>query len=206
CSRTPRPWSKSTSARASSSSTASKSCSAPSRPALSVCSSTACSTARRSLPTEPGSRRWKPILATVRLPSHASQRMVLSKIGDLINYYTLICSQLTQRFAYSYSKKEPNRSGDQVMNTQGRAQSKSSASRVLLTSACAYAALMAGAAHAQEDQSGSATQVSDIIVTGSRVARPDYVANSPIVSVSTEAIEDTGQVSVERALTQLPQF
>ncbi|WP_392353584.1 hypothetical protein V8F63_13240 [Brevundimonas sp. LF-1] len=46
--------------------------------------------------------------------------------------------------------------------------------------------------------------MSDIIVTGSRVARPDYVANSPIVSVSTEAIEDTGQVSVERALTQLP--
>ena len=92
------------------------------------------------------------------------------------------------------------------MSTQRRTRARSTASRVLLTSACAYAALMAGAAHAQEDQAGSATQVSDIIVTGSRVARPDYVANSPIVSVSTEAIEDTGQVSVERALTQLPQF
>lgn len=92
------------------------------------------------------------------------------------------------------------------MKNQGHTRSKPKASRVLLTSACAYAALMAGAAHAQEDQSETATHVSDIIVTGSRVARPDYVANSPIVSVSTEAIEDTGQVSVERALTQLPQF
>jgi len=92
------------------------------------------------------------------------------------------------------------------MSTQSRTRAKSSASRVLLTSACAYAALMAGSAHAQENPSDSTTQVSDIIVTGSRVARPDYVANSPIVSVSTEAIEDTGQVSVERALTQLPQF
>ena len=92
------------------------------------------------------------------------------------------------------------------MKNQGLTRSKPKPSRVLLTSACAYAALMAGAAHAQEDQSETATHVSDIIVTGSRVARPDYVANSPIVSVSTEAIEDTGQVSVERALTQLPQF
>jgi len=46
----------------------------------------------------------------------------------------------------------------------------------------------------------------EIIVTGSLISRPDYQANSPIVSVSEEAFENTGQLTVERALTQLPQF
>ncbi len=46
----------------------------------------------------------------------------------------------------------------------------------------------------------------DIVVTGSRIARPDYVANSPIVSVGSAAIENTGRVTVESTLTQLPQF
>ena len=77
----------------------------------------------------------------------------------------------------------------------------------LLVASCAYATLAPSIAAAQETPADEpVAQVSDIIVTGSRVARPDYVANSPIVSVTTEAIEDTGQVSVERALTQLPQF
>jgi iron complex outermembrane recepter protein len=46
----------------------------------------------------------------------------------------------------------------------------------------------------------------EIVVTGSLIARPDYKADSPIVSVSKEAITNTGQVTVESALTQLPQF
>jgi iron complex outermembrane receptor protein len=46
----------------------------------------------------------------------------------------------------------------------------------------------------------------DIVVTGSLIARPDYKANSPIVSVTKEALEGTGQITVERALSQLPQF
>ena len=46
----------------------------------------------------------------------------------------------------------------------------------------------------------------EVIVTGSRIARPDYVANSPIVSLSTDTIENSGRVTVESALTQMPQF
>ncbi len=46
----------------------------------------------------------------------------------------------------------------------------------------------------------------DIVITGSRIARPDYVANSPIVSLSQDTLENTGRVTVESALTQLPQF
>lgn len=46
----------------------------------------------------------------------------------------------------------------------------------------------------------------EIIVTGSLIARPDYQANSPIVSVGEDMLQNTGQVTVEQALTQMPQF
>lgn len=92
------------------------------------------------------------------------------------------------------------------MKTFRQASKATSFNRALLTGVCAYALVAAGAVQAQDATAESETQVNDVIVTGSRIARPDYVANSPIVSVTTEAIEDTGQVSVERALSQLPQF
>jgi outer membrane receptor protein involved in Fe transport len=65
----------------------------------------------------------------------------------------------------------------------------------------------AGTVSAQEtpEESG-AVEVGEIVVTGSRIARRDYASNSPLVSVTTEAIENTGQVTVEKALTQMPQF
>lgn len=81
--------------------------------------------------------------------------------------------------------------------------------RGLLVASCACGVLAAGAASAQDEtpyQEEEAAEVSEVIVTGSRIARPDYVANSPIVSVSAETIENTGQLTVERALGQLPQF
>ncbi|MEP9400500.1 TonB-dependent receptor domain-containing protein [Sphingomonas silueang] len=61
-------------------------------------------------------------------------------------------------------------------------------------------ALAAGTAQPAEEPG------EDIVVTGSLIARPDYQANSPIVSVGAEAIAATGQITVERALSQMPQF
>ncbi len=46
----------------------------------------------------------------------------------------------------------------------------------------------------------------DIIVTGSRIARRDYTADSPIVSVGQKAIENVGPATLEQALNELPQF
>ena len=43
----------------------------------------------------------------------------------------------------------------------------------------------------------------DIIVTGSLIARPDYKSDSPIVSVSKDVLSNSGQATVERALTSL---
>ncbi|RKF21693.1 TonB-dependent receptor [Altericroceibacterium spongiae] len=83
--------------------------------------------------------------------------------------------------------------------------------RTMLLCGSAFATLFAQTAHAQveapdtEEPSANASSP-EIVVTGSRIARPDYQANSPIVSVGEEAIENSGQVTVERALAQLPQF
>ncbi len=80
------------------------------------------------------------------------------------------------------------------------------ACRGLLLCTSAYGALFTHAAMAQDDGTSEGSGPSDIVVTGSRIARPDYVANSPIVSLGEQAIESTGQLTVERALAQLPQF
>jgi outer membrane receptor protein involved in Fe transport len=45
-----------------------------------------------------------------------------------------------------------------------------------------------------------------IIVTGSRIARPDLAASSPVSVVSAEAIKQTNTVTVEQILASNPQF
>ena len=49
-------------------------------------------------------------------------------------------------------------------------------------------------------------QVGEVVVTGSRIARRDYVADSPIVSVQAKAFENTGAVTLDRLFNQIPQF
>ncbi len=50
-----------------------------------------------------------------------------------------------------------------------------------------------------------AQELDVVTVTGSRVKR-DFASDSPIVSVGTEALQQTGSVSIEQVLNQLPQF
>ena len=52
---------------------------------------------------------------------------------------------------------------------------------------------------------GSA-EVEEVIVTGSRIARQDYKSNTPIVTVGAEALKNSGVVTVETLLNELPQF
>jgi iron complex outermembrane recepter protein len=82
--------------------------------------------------------------------------------------------------------------------------------RLLGTSMFAGAAIVAATAlistpalaqDAQEDD-----QVEDIVVTGSRIARQDYVANSPIVTVTQEDFQATGSVTIDTLINDLPQF
>lgn len=46
----------------------------------------------------------------------------------------------------------------------------------------------------------------DIVVTGSRIARRDYVSDSPIVTQSADQIRNSGTVNLETVLNRLPQF
>lgn len=66
-----------------------------------------------------------------------------------------------------------------------------------------FATLGAGAAAAQVV---AAEAVEEVVVTGSRIARKDYVSNSPIVTLPAQQIEAAGAVTVEAALNQMPQF
>src|SRR5689334_7355890 len=45
-----------------------------------------------------------------------------------------------------------------------------------------------------------------VVITGSRIARQDYVANSPIVTVGAEDLAATGVTTLDTLLNEMPQF
>ena len=49
-------------------------------------------------------------------------------------------------------------------------------------------------------------ELEEILVTGSRIARPDFESASPIVSVTQEHFQETGATSVELVMNRLPQL
>jgi iron complex outermembrane receptor protein len=58
---------------------------------------------------------------------------------------------------------------------------------------------------AQASPSG-AEEMDTVTVTGSRIQRPDYVSDSPVVSVNAAALSETGSNATEHLLNTLPQF
>jgi iron complex outermembrane receptor protein len=76
--------------------------------------------------------------------------------------------------------------------------------------AAALSGVAAPSAFAQEaaqPRSQAAPQEIDTItVTGSRIRRNDYVSDSPIVTVSAQALTETGSTAIEAVLNRLPQF
>ncbi|HEV7714121.1 MAG TPA: TonB-dependent receptor plug domain-containing protein, partial [Steroidobacteraceae bacterium] len=46
----------------------------------------------------------------------------------------------------------------------------------------------------------------EVTITGSRIARRDYEASSPIVTIGADRLEQSSQTGIESALNQLPQF
>lgn len=80
----------------------------------------------------------------------------------------------------------------------------------LSTSIFAILAALAAPAHAQSapetDAPAAETEVQEIVVTGSRIARRDFQAASPIVTMDSSTVASTGKVTLEDGLNQLPQF
>ena len=56
------------------------------------------------------------------------------------------------------------------------------------------------------DASAASDELSEVTVTGSRITRRDYEANSPLVSVDAAALEQRGGLNVESYLNQLPSY
>ncbi|HEY6125153.1 MAG TPA: TonB-dependent receptor [Steroidobacteraceae bacterium] len=60
-----------------------------------------------------------------------------------------------------------------------------------------------------QDSNGQTAQpeiLETVTVTGSRIRRDDYVSDSPTVTVSAEAMSETGSTAMEHLLNSLPQF
>src|SRR3954469_7942098 len=49
-------------------------------------------------------------------------------------------------------------------------------------------------------------QLAEVVVTGSLITDPNHISPSPIVITSAEDLKQSGSVSIEAALNQLPQF
>lgn len=55
-------------------------------------------------------------------------------------------------------------------------------------------------------EQGAGNHQDMIVVTGSRISRRDFVSESPITTVSADVVANTGQLTLEKSLGQLPQF
>ncbi|WP_235911497.1 TonB-dependent receptor plug domain-containing protein [Croceibacterium soli] len=79
----------------------------------------------------------------------------------------------------------------------------------LVCSSAAWAASFAGTAYAQDAEVAAEAAVEpgeSIVVTGSRIQRRDYEANSPIVTANEELLENQSTAAIETALNKLPAF
>jgi outer membrane receptor protein involved in Fe transport len=71
---------------------------------------------------------------------------------------------------------------------------------------CAGAALLLPASAAWAQATPAPKDVEEVVVTGSRIARKDYTAESPLVTVSQEFVQSAGPASMEATLNLMPQF
>jgi outer membrane receptor protein involved in Fe transport len=78
----------------------------------------------------------------------------------------------------------------------------------MLATALATSALpgLGQAADTSATADGGSAELSEVVVTGSLIRNANYVSSSPIVTTSAEELQATGAVTVEAALTQLPDF
>ena len=77
----------------------------------------------------------------------------------------------------------------------------------LLTSSILFGAIMIGATPviAQEATPPVGTDVSEIVVTGSRIRQANLTTTSPVTQVTSEDIAASGVSRLEDMVTQLPQ-
>lgn len=78
--------------------------------------------------------------------------------------------------------------------------------KAVLLASGACASVFAVPAFAQSTDAEEEATQGTIVVTGSRIARPDYVSNSPTVTVDEEFLRQSSTSAIEQQLNKLPQF
>src|SRR5690606_36342332 len=84
--------------------------------------------------------------------------------------------------------------------------SRSHGSNALVMAAVAAALDSAAPGVWSAEAEAGGPELTEVVVTGSRIIRRDYESQSPIVTVSEEAFENRSSVGIEETLNQLPQF
>ncbi|WP_372784642.1 TonB-dependent receptor domain-containing protein [Phenylobacterium sp.] len=73
-------------------------------------------------------------------------------------------------------------------------------------SALALLAALTPFAALAQTASTPAVEVQEVIVTGSHIARQDYSASTPVVTIGAAAVQKTGSVTLDTVLKEQPQF
>jgi outer membrane receptor protein involved in Fe transport len=68
------------------------------------------------------------------------------------------------------------------------------------------AAALAGYTHTAVAAADESAELEEVQVTGSRILRPDFTANSPLVSIDSAALESKSGLNIEAYLNQLPNY
>ena len=81
-------------------------------------------------------------------------------------------------------------------------------SAVSIAVAFAIQASLMQTARAQDaaDSRADASDLAQVVITGSRIAHRDYEANSPIQTIDASALENKAAVTIEDTLNKMPQF
>lgn len=79
-------------------------------------------------------------------------------------------------------------------------------SAVTATGAAMFSFLLMPAPAFGQDETAEGELAEEVVVTGSRIRRQDFVANSPITTVGEAVFDETSTIGVETVLNQLPQF
>jgi len=87
-------------------------------------------------------------------------------------------------------------------------QFRKTAIAIAVATACGSSAIAADAPSgpAPAKATEETQTLSEVVVTGTRILRRDYSSPSPVVTVSQDQLESSGQVSIDQALQLLPQM
>jgi iron complex outermembrane receptor protein len=87
-----------------------------------------------------------------------------------------------------------------------RSRTRHPAQRALIAAPCIFALSVGAYAQEKPKQPAASDELQEVVVTGSRIARPDLDRLEPTTIVSAATFDDRGYLDVGQALSELPAF